>query len=218
MNFTLKAVLSFCIVVPAFIGVIRFSKISPVFRPFIYCIWIGLFNELLSLTIIKSGYSNAVNLNIYLLIEALFFTWQFKNWKLLEKNKWLFLFTIGIICLTWLLMNLVIFRITRFNSYFLITYSFILSLMAITLLSRLILIERRSLLKNPIFIICIAFIIYYTFSVLSEAFWIYGLNENKNFRINVATISVITNLIANLLYSLAIIWMPNKQRFTLPSL
>jgi len=210
--------LSFCILFPALAGLIRFAKISPVFHPFIYCIWIGVFNECLSILIIKSGHSNAVNFNIYMLVESFFFLWQFKNWKFFENHKHSFSILLGVICFAWLLETVIIFKVTSFSSYFLITYSCMLSLMSINLLSRLILTERGSLLKNPVFIICIAFIIYYTFSVLSEAFWVYGLNESKDFRLNVSNISVFTNLLANLLYTFAIIWMPNKQRFSLPSL
>lgn len=216
MGFTVAALLSLCIIIPAGIGLVRFSKIGPVYHPFIYCIWIGFFNELLSVIIVKTGYSNALNGNIYMLAESLLFTWQFKNWKLFGKNKVSFPFIVIIICIAWLFESVIISGITVFNSYFLITYSFILSLMSIHLLSRLILAERGNLLKNPVFLICIAFIIYYTFSVLAEAFWIYGF-QSKSFTSKVRSISLLTNLIAILLYSIAIIWMPPKQRFTLPS-
>ena len=125
---------------------------------------------------------------------------------------------VALIISAWVLENFIFFKITRYNSYFLITYSFLVSFMSISIINRLIVTERKKLVKNPIFILCVAFVVYYTFSVLSEAFWIYGIDENYGLSIKIHSISVLTNFIAILLYSVAILWMPSKQKFTLPSL
>lgn len=84
------------------------------------------------------------------------------------------------------------------------------------MINRLIGSERKTLLKNSIFIISTIFVFYFTLKVIVEAFWVYGLNET-NFQTNVYHISVIVNVFANLLYTIAILWMPSKQRFTLQS-
>jgi hypothetical protein len=187
-----------------------------VYYPFIFCIWLGVLNETFSVIIIEKGYSNAVNLNFYMLAESLLLSWQFLKWGLFKKN-----FFAGLAVLlvtTWITQVLLLGSIFYLNSYFLVTYSFILSLLAIAMINRLLLRERGKLLKNPVFIICVAFVIYYTFSAIAEVFWSYGLGENMQFRKHVINISIVTNLIANLLYSLATLWMPAKQRFTLPYL
>ena len=216
MSYQLVEILGFAIIIPGIIGLIRFSRISPVYHPFIFCTWLGIFNETLSVIIIEKGHSNSINCNIYMLAECLLFSWQFLRWGLLKRN---FFRGLAILLVTvWSIEVLLFGSIFYLSSYFLVTYSFILSLLAIAMINRLLLRERGRLMKNPAFIICIAFVIYYTFSAIAEVFWSYGLGENMQFRIHVINISIVTNLIANLLYSFATLWIPTKQRFTLPYL
>lgn len=217
MDFTFDVLLSFCIVIPVIIGLIRFSKINKAYYPFIYCICLGLINETVSYFLIVARYYNTVNSNIYMLLETFLLLWQFNNWGLFKRNNLLMPVIAALIISAWVLENFIFFKITRYNSYFLITYSFLVSFMSISIINRLIVTERKKLVKNPIFILCVAFVVYYTFSVLSEAFWIYGIDENYGLSIKIHSISVFTNFIAILLYSVAILWMPSKQKFTLPS-
>ncbi len=215
MNFWIDAILNLCILVPAVIGCIRFSKINRAYYPFIYCIWLGAFIEIISIILALNRYSNAAISNIYVLAEAILLTWQFWNWNLFEKRKILFQVIIAIFSITWILENFIFSKITYFSSYFRIVYSFIIVLMSITIINRLIVTERKNLLKNPTFLLCMAFVFYYTLRVMVEAFWVIGVN--KDFSNSVYHISIVTNFIANLLYSVAILWIPTKQRFTLPS-
>ncbi len=82
MNFTLLVIFSFSIFIAAIIGGIRYARISAVYHPFLYCLWIGSANEILSYFLIRARHSTAINISIYILIESLLFTWQFKNWGL----------------------------------------------------------------------------------------------------------------------------------------
>lgn len=217
MDFNLVVILSLSIIVPAVIGLIRFAKINKAFYPFIFCIWLGTINEIISVIIVFNHHSNAVNGNIYLLVESLLFVWQFERWKLFNNNNVWFKVIVASLLLLWLSENIFISDIYHFNSYFRIYYSTLLTFMGISEINRLIVTERKSIVKNPTFLICVAFIIYYTMSLLAEVFWIYGINLNKTFKTKVYHISVITNFISIILYTLAILWMPIKQRFTLPS-
>ena len=210
-------VFAFSIIIPAIIGLVRYTKINKAYYPFIYCIWIGLINEIVSYCLIERGYYNTVNSNIFMLLESLLLLWQFKNWGLFQKKKLLLQVILMLIVIAWVLENFIFFKITRYNSYFLITYSFLISFMSISIINRLIVTERKRLVKNPTFILCVAFVMYYTYSVFSEAFWIYGVDENPDLAVKVHSITVLTNFIAILLYTVAILWMPSKQKFTLPS-
>jgi hypothetical protein len=212
----LFVIFSFSIVLAAIIGGIRFRQINPAYYPFIICIWIGLANEILSYVVIKAGHSNAINNNIYILIESIFFTLQFKRWGLFQYNKWLFPSLIVLFLVAWLVQNLYISKITFFRSEFRILYSFALVLMSISQLNKILSREKKSLLKNSIFLICIGFILYYTYKIIVEAFWVYGLNNSRDFRNNVYLILAYINLIANLIYAMAILWTPTKHRFSLP--
>jgi len=218
MNFFLTAALSACIIIPAIIGLARFGKINKAYYPFIYCVWTGTINETLSIIIVSQHYSNSINGNIYLLLESFLLAWQFKRWNLFgSRNTW-FIITLCSLLIVWCIENFIISEITLFNSYFRIFYCSLITFMSISVINRLIVTERKRLIKNPTFILCATFVMYYTLNVLSEIFWVYGNTQNKNFRLSIYDISVVTNFITIILYSLAILWMPIKQRFTLPSL
>ncbi len=218
MEFYYEMALNLCILIPAIIGLVRFTKISKGYYPFVYCIWIGLVNEIVSCSLALNGHYNIVNGNIYMLLESLLLLWQFKNWGLFKSRPVLIPMMTATLIIGWVLETLIFFKITaHYSSNFQIGYSFLISLMSISILNKLIVTERKNLLKNATFILCIAFVMYYTFSVLSESFWIYGIGENPDIALKMQTISTVTNFISILLYSVAILWMPSKQKFILPS-
>lgn len=217
MNYTIRLILSFAIGIPVIISWVRFKKINPTYYPFIFCLWLGLLNEILSYILSRVFHSNAINNNIYVLLESFLITWQFHEWKLFSRLKSLYIVLLCIFSATWIVENFIISKISYFSSYFRILYSFVIVLMSISLLNFLLVRERKSLLLNPVFLICATFVVYYTYKVLVEAFWVYGLNSSKEFRVQIYEIFVFINLFSNLTYTLAVLWMPTKQRFTLPS-
>ncbi|HMK05166.1 MAG TPA: hypothetical protein VK489_13270 [Ferruginibacter sp.] len=151
------------------------------------------------------------------MLESFLITWQFYTWKLFNRHRSLYIVILCLLMSTWLVENFILSKINYFSSYFRIVYSFIIVLMSISVLNMLLVRERKTLLKNPMFLICITFIIYYTYRVVVEAFWVYGLNSSREFRLKVYQILLFINVFANLVYALAVLWMPTKQRFTLPS-
>ena len=217
MNFYLRVLLSLTILFPAIIGIIRFKKINDAYYPFIIYIWVGAINELLSVILLIWRYSNIINLNVYLLIEAMLLMWQFTLWRFFGKSKILRKLLYAALLSFWLTENFLLYSITRYDSYFTIFYSTIFTFISISSINQLIVTERKSLLQNPKFIICAAFVIYFTIVILSEVFWLYGVSQSVAFSNYVISISNITNFIAIILYTLAILWMPIKHRFTLPS-
>lgn len=199
------------------IGWIRFKKINPAFFPFVYLVTLGFLSELISYILIRLHYSNAVVYNIYSVAEALLIVWQFQRWKLIHfPMKILRVLLVGI-TVFWILENFFISTIHSFSSYFIISYSFLIVLLTIKTLTEVIVRERHHLLKNSIFLICLGFLLYFTYSIMIEAFWMYGLNRFPVFQNNIYYILVIINLIANLVYALAALWIPIKPKFILLS-
>lgn len=74
----------------------------------------------------------------------------------------------------------------------------------------------RKMMKYALFLICLAFTIYFTYKIIVEAFWLYGLESSTSFQLLVWNITVFVNLIANLMYALAIVWIPKKKPSILP--
>lgn len=217
MNYQLSVIFSFSITIAAVIGWIRFKKINPTYYPFLICVWVGLLNEILSYIIAHTGHSTAVNNNIYVLAESLLFTWQFKNWGLFQRSKYLFVGILVSFSIFWYVESFFVPRITYITSYFRVFYSFVIILMSINIINELLIRERTNMLKSSAFLICTAFVIYYTYKVIVGVFWLYGLGGSRQFRISIVSILIYINLLTNLIYALAVLWMPTKHRFSLPS-
>jgi hypothetical protein len=214
-------ILSLSILIAGIIAIIRFGKISRMYYPFIFCVWAAGLNEILSCALMETGHHTTINNNIYVLIEAILFTTFFRSIGIFEKLPNIFTALISGLVLLWVWENFYLGKITSINSWFRITYSFIIVLMSITAVNKLVILDinkpleinSRHILKHPVLIICIGTVAYFTFKVLVEVFWLYGLNSGKEFRAKLYDIMVYLNLAVNLIYALAILWVPPKQRY-----
>lgn len=216
MKFTLFDLYAFSIGIPAIIGAVRFKKINPAYYPFIYLLWIGFVIEIISYFMIYSGHFNAIPYNIYSILEALMITLLFKNWRLFQHNRFLYYGLIFLFIGFWLIEAFIIKNITQSMTYFRIFYPFCIVIMTIYTISN-ILSQRMDMLgKNSTFLICLGFILYFTFTVFVGIFQLWGINATKEFRYALVMIPVYLNVITNLIYALAVLWMPSKLRFTMP--
>ena len=142
--------------------------------------------------------------------------WFFKNQAVFNKRKLLFYSFLGLFILIWVVESFLSKSFgSKFNSYFAVCYSLSVVLLSIHSINSL-LFKEREILKNPAFLICLGFVVFFTYRVVVEIFWLYGLfEESRSFRTNVWTILIYINLVCNLIYALAILWMRKKQAFTL---
>ena len=215
MNSTLIDIISYSIAIGAIIGLIRVRTINQTFLPFIILLWIGLLNEILGTILIRLIRSNAVNSNIYVLIESLVILKFFNGLGLFDNKRKVF-FLVGILFITtWIADNFFISNINRFSSYFRVFYSIVIVFISIQMINRQLTEEKKGLLKNPVFLIMMSFITFFTCKILIEIFWIYGLNASKDFRVDIYRIMTYVNLITNITYALAVIWIPRKREYTL---
>lgn len=215
MDYTLVRVFAYSIALAAVIGIIRCRQIDPVYYPFLFLIWLGLFNEGLSHFLTWKGYHNTINSNIFALAESLLITWFFKRLGLFDRKPLTFYVLSIFFILAWLIDN---FRsnFSHVSSYFIICFSFAISLMSVSMINMLIAKTKKLLIRNATFLICLGFITYYTYSVLVEIFFLYGLEESsKEFSKSVYRILIWINLVVNLIYALAILWAPRRHGYLL---
>jgi hypothetical protein len=214
MNFTLIDIFSYAVAIAAVIGLVRIRHIDQVYYPFILLLWIAVANEVIGTILIATIHTNAINSNLYVLLESLLLVIFFNRLQLFPRKSifYFFLFTFAA---AWIVENLLIFRITTFHSYFRVLYSFITVLMSIHMINKLLTAEQRGLARNSVFLVMIGFIIYFTYKALVEIFWIYGLNSSTAFRIDVYRIMVFVNLTVNIIFALAVLWIPRKRVYTL---
>ncbi|HEV7330499.1 MAG TPA: hypothetical protein VGN63_05615 [Flavisolibacter sp.] len=213
MDVSLIIALSFSIFIPVAIGMIRFKKINPIYYPFLVLLCLGAINEVISYFLIKAHHSNAVNNNLFLLAESLLILYQFKQWRLFTGSLRVYYVFSGLVAAFWLTESFIIGSIHIFNSYFIIANSLLVVLLSITMISRLMAKRRKILWRDPVFILCAGFIFFFTYAIIVEAFYIYGLAASNLFQRYVFRILAFVNLFTNLLYALAVLWMPRRQEY-----
>lgn len=215
MTFLLAQIFSYSILPAAMIGLYRFRKLPDTYKPFIYFTWIALMNEGVSALVSYQYYNNAINSNIYVLLEFIVLLWQFRRWNNETKTR---KYTVLLVLLSsiWILDNLVFHHITDFNSLYRVCYSFVLVFLSVDEMNHLLIKERKNIWRNARFLICIAFLFYYTYKTIFEIFFVINLRTSDTFENNLFTILIFTNLFANLIYALASLWIPRRQTFTLP--
>lgn len=212
-GYVLNILLNHSISIAAIVAMFRFKSIPENFNPFLFFIWVGFVNETLSLILILTINSNTVNSNIYVLIEYGLILLQFYKWNGYFNNRNYFLSIAGIFI--WITDNLILHTIDDNNSIFRIYYSFVIVLFTLNQINKLIIHETRNVIKNPVFLICMAFLIYYSCKAFVEVFNAFHLGLSDEFNRNVFMILNFANLMSNLIYSIAIICIPANQEFTL---
>ena len=215
-NYTFIAAASYSIAIAVVIALIRLPKMDRSYQPFIFIIITSLANELVSHMLIRHRKSNALAVNIFGFFDALLWFWQFRKWSNRHKSRRvIYLTTIGLIVL-WIVENIAFQKIFFFGYVYAITFSLLLVIFSTTQLSQQIAQEKEKLLTTPRFLICSGAVLFYTFRIFIECFYAPGSSQSANFFGNVFCILSIINIIVNLLFALAVLWIPEKQKFTLP--
>jgi hypothetical protein len=213
MNHLEVVLFSSSILLPATFAAVKFRNTDRSFYPFIFFIWTGVLNEIISYFISARGGSTTFNNNIYILAEALLILWQFREWGFFQNFKKGFIVLVLLLVIIWVFDYRTIQGIGSMSLNFRLFYSLLIVIMSIHICNRLVFAFNGSLVKSPEFLICISFIIYFTYKILVEVFWIYGLNKAKNFRMDVYIIMAWINGLANIIYLLAILCIPKKPRY-----
>src|SRR5687768_17450000 len=108
MNQDLLSILStFSILIAAVLGIIRFRVIEKSYYPFIYICWLALVVEIIAYLMQKRNVS-LLRSNIYVLLEALLFTWQCRKWGAFKERPWLFFVIQVSIGVLWFIDNFLI--------------------------------------------------------------------------------------------------------------
>jgi hypothetical protein len=208
---------SYSIVICCVIAIVRFRQIHPSFRPFIWLAICAMMHEIVSFVVIRVlKDSNAISYNVFILVEGLLWLWQFSNWRPNTSRRNYIGACAVVFCVIWIIESLVFSGIHSFSSIYAIVYSFVLVFLAIDRINELIVREMGNLFTNSKFLICIGVVIFYTYRILVESFYIIRLQESDSFLSNVFAILACVNLLVNLLFALATLWIPSRLKFSLP--
>jgi hypothetical protein len=215
LSYTAVVVLSYSVFIAGIIGILRFSQIQKMYRPFIYLIWAGCLCELLSTYFAYAYHNNLAVGSIYSLCESLLLLWFFNRLGTFKhRNKILYTLVVVFIII-WLVDNVFSSRLNeKVTFYFDIFYAFIVVLLSIRALNELLFTEKE-FLKNPTFLISVGLIIFFTYIIIVKLFWLYWLRESVHFLMNVQSIMALINCFSNLIFALAVLWMRKRRPFTL---
>jgi hypothetical protein len=213
-SYALRVILNHSITLAAIIGISRFRSIAPAYFPFLFIIWLGLFNETLSLFIIYNNRSNAVNSNIFVLGEYLLILLQFYKWNYHSTLRYYGAAVAGV--MVWVIDNCLLHGVSENNSLFRVYYSLAVVFLSINQVNKLIIFEKGNLLRNATFIICIAFLFYFGCKGFIETFNALRFGLSDMFLRNLWIILYFVTFITNLIYAIATLCIPAKQEFTLP--
>jgi hypothetical protein len=213
-SFLVSIVINYSIAIPALLAIIRFKHIYRSFYPLVFLIWLVLANESLSIAMVFSTGSNTVNSNLFVLAEFLLLLLQFFSWNTGSRRSYFLAAGFGIA--VWITDNLLLNTLSQNNSLFRAFYSFVVLLFSIKQISKILNRNRRNLLKDAVFIICITFLFYYGCKSYIEMMNAFHLGLSRLVLWNLWIIMYFVNAISNILYALAILCIPTRQEFILP--
>lgn len=185
----------------------------PMYYPLAVIFGLGLVNELFSFALIMVKKGNMASSNVYILLEFILLIWQFQKWNYWTNRLPLTIVSVGSI--VWVFDNLILRSIDADNSLFRMMYSALVVLLSMQQVARIVVNEYKPG-KNPKFIFCTGFILYYIFKTYYESFNLIFTGVSNNFFYWLWLTLNTINLVTNLIYTYAILCIKKKIPFTLP--
>lgn len=178
MGVVINFVLSQAIIIPIIVALIRFKKIDKVYYPFLILLLIGLLTELASFICINVFKTNAPVIKIYSLIECCIILYQLYLWKNSVKFNRTFISLLIVCAVFWIVETIIFNNINTFSPYFRVFYAFVIVLLCINQINSMMFYQNVTLLRNPVFIICLAFIIFFLYQIIDEASLFIGSDQS----------------------------------------
>jgi hypothetical protein len=205
--------LSLSLLFPFLTGMIRWRTIRLKYYPLLILFSLGLVSEIFTrYAIVTNTMAWTTSNNLYVLVESVLIPFQFMVWGYMSNKRIVFYTLLVLLLCGWIVEYLILGNIDRLHPYFRMSYSLVIVLLSINMLNYLVINEEKDLVKHPVFIICSAFIIFFTYQLVYEG--IYHIVSDLgtiNTRVLNAAFSII-NCCCNLLYGIALVLVPNKSR------
>lgn len=205
--------LNHSILFPVVAGIIRFRYAGREYLPFLILIWAGAVNDTLSLILAYTLKTNSLNGNVYVLIEYFLLLYLFWNWNNGRTAWYIIWFALG--TGVWVADNFVYHSITDNNSFFRIVHSVITVFFAVDRFNKIVVFEKSQLFKNPQFLICTAFVVYYFCKAFAEIPNACHVPFDNNFFVRLWLGLASINCLSNITYGTAILCIQEKHEFTL---
>jgi hypothetical protein len=222
MNHTAEFLMSMSIIFPSIIAIVRWKKMDSSFYPFVYNLLVTLLVEIL-IGFQRSYIITTKITNVFSLVDFCLFAWLFHNWGLFNYNKKRFYVILGSFFLIWIYITFFFSGFSNINNLFLLIYSFALIFFSVTTFNKIVVQQRINIFVNARFWICIGIIIFYSFFIVTRATDLSttsikdisnALNNKSSFKDDLQKINAYSNILVNLLYAVAVIWIPRQKNTT----
>ncbi|MBC7850664.1 MAG: hypothetical protein H7Y31_13060 [Chitinophagaceae bacterium] len=206
---------SLTVAFPAIAGLVRLRKIERSYYPFLIYLFVSVFNELLVrfAVPVSSRAARTIDWHLFNLFESIILILQFYYWKVFDHFKKLFVAGFVLLIVVWIVENLVVSTILKFNPVYLIGYSFTIVLLSVQTINHIIVHQNQtsSLSRNAMFIICVGLVIFFIYNIFVFTLQAKGISKtNKVLMTKVFEIRVYINAFSNILYGIAICLIPQK--------
>lgn len=206
--------MAFSIVLPAVAAGIVFKRSNTeTYWPLFALIAFGLMNEILSAILVRTIGNNAVNNNIYSFMEGVLLLLQFYYWKLMPARRALWAVLLLLAVGLWCWENLVHGSIQAFDNLYRVYYNVLVSVLSVLLLVRLGSEVGMPLWRRAKFWFCVGFLLYFGVNGIIEVLLLYGNEASKAYVNEIFTGVLFVNVLANIVYLIAFVWIPQKPVF-----
>jgi len=215
LNALLAFITSLTILLPAFVGLVRFHRIDKSYQPFIIYLLVGLATEIVGFIWINTFHSNtAVLYNFFIVAEWLLIMWQFYSWGFFSRHKTWFYLLVTAVLLIWIWEHIVSNKLQFYNPYFRVIASFLIILISINIINYTITHDYKNIFLNARFLICIGLIIFFLYKILYE--WAYQVSSIKGHdtfsNLIISGFSKV-NAFVNVFFILPVLLIPKRDSF-----
>lgn len=201
------------ILLPLFASFARWDRVKQHYLPLLILILVAFGNELLSIYNVYVHTSNAINSNIYVLIEFLLLNWLFRLFPKAMHNtviSGIMLFGMAV----WCIDNFVINQIQVNNSLFRMFSSLWLVFLSVNVISHNLLIEHAGNTSLQEVFLSVGLLIFHGYKTFVEAFHVFPLSSQTSaFYALLWSILGLVNIVSNILFMIAILCLPPKRKY-----
>jgi hypothetical protein len=211
---TISIISFFFVLIPFLTYILLRRKIAHNNYPFYYFIFLITFTDLARGFFLLSHLGNnagAYFSNINTLVESCFITWMFKQWGIFERKKAIYWITVLSMIIIWSLETLLNGSIAKGQYLSSAVYCLAGTLQTLILTNRIVKTEKKNVIDNPLFIICIGFIFFDIFAIITSVFSMEFLKPSKAFYWNVRIISDLGVTISYFIFSYALVLMTKQH-------
>jgi hypothetical protein len=206
--------ISYLICIPVFIGLNRFSKIDPSFRPFYLVVFCDFFTEVLYEILSRTIQTNSISYNFYNLVVFYIIVGQFIKWGLLKTKQFLVIFGGSFVLGVWLFDNLIINSLWDFNSYNILVIASLLCFFSLSAVSKIHFNVKREKTRNIMYAIAFVWVVKYLLVIISEISWFFFNGLGARFNWKLTTLVFISGGLINIAYAVIALWIPKKREYS----